>query len=292
MDKIIACVDRELDLPTVCDHAVWAAHRLGGPLEFLHVLDRHPERTPRVDMTGSIGLGTQESLLDELSDLDARRSKLAQEHGRLVLESARARADETAALLPADAQPVRATGRQRHGALVDTLTDLEPEAQLFVMAQHHHAGDLAKRHLDHNLERVVRSVHRPLLVAAATFNAPRGYLVAFDGSPTGKAIVQAVATSHLLRGLAAHIVTVGTDSTATRQQLAWAAEIFRTSHGTPVTAVVSGEPETALAGYALNHGLDLLVMGAYGHSRIRHLIVGSTTTTILRTSPLAVLVMR
>nr|MDQ3335507.1 universal stress protein [Myxococcota bacterium] len=229
MEKIIACVDRQVDLPTVCDHAVWAARRLGGPLEFLHVLDRHPERAPRVDMTGSIGLGTQESLLDELSDLDMQRSKLAQEHGRLLLESAKARAGEDAARVPADAQPVRATGRQRHGSLVDTLTDLEPEAQLFVMAQHHRAGDLSKRHLDHNLERVVRSVHRPLLVAAPTFQAPRGYLVAFDGSPTGRAIVQAVAKSHLLRGLAAHIVTIGGDSTATRQQLAWAAEIFHTS---------------------------------------------------------------
>jgi nucleotide-binding universal stress UspA family protein len=34
------------------------------------------------------------------------------------------------------------------------------------------------------------------------------------------------------------------------------------------------------------------VMGAYGHSRIRQLIVGSTTTTLLRTSPVPVLVLR
>jgi nucleotide-binding universal stress UspA family protein len=36
----------------------------------------------------------------------------------------------------------------------------------------------------------------------------------------------------------------------------------------------------------------LLVMGAYGHSRIRHLIIGSTTTTLLRTSPVPVLILR
>ncbi|MBU2284983.1 MAG: universal stress protein, partial [Gammaproteobacteria bacterium] len=39
-------------------------------------------------------------------------------------------------------------------------------------------------------------------------------------------------------------------------------------------------------------GADLLVMGAYGHSRIRQLIVGSTTTALLRTSPVPVLVLR
>ena len=35
-----------------------------------------------------------------------------------------------------------------------------------------------------------------------------------------------------------------------------------------------------------------MVMGAYGHSRIRHLVVGSTTTTLLRLSPCPVLVLR
>ena len=36
----------------------------------------------------------------------------------------------------------------------------------------------------------------------------------------------------------------------------------------------------------------MLVMGAYGHSRIRHLLVGSTTTTMLRNAQLPVLILR
>jgi nucleotide-binding universal stress UspA family protein len=38
--------------------------------------------------------------------------------------------------------------------------------------------------------------------------------------------------------------------------------------------------------------MHLLAMGAYGHSRIRQLIVGSTTTTLLRTSAVPVLILR
>jgi len=34
------------------------------------------------------------------------------------------------------------------------------------------------------------------------------------------------------------------------------------------------------------------VMGAYGHSRIRHLLVGSTTTAMLRNAHLPVLILR
>jgi nucleotide-binding universal stress UspA family protein len=39
-------------------------------------------------------------------------------------------------------------------------------------------------------------------------------------------------------------------------------------------------------------GFDLLVMGAYGHSRIRTLMIGSTTTALLRATSISMLVMR
>lgn len=48
----------------------------------------------------------------------------------------------------------------------------------------------------------------------------------------------------------------------------------------------------ALPHYLTAHSVDLLVMEYYGHSRIRQLIIGSTTTTLLRTSPVPVLVLR
>ncbi|WP_432205725.1 universal stress protein [Enterococcus faecalis] len=53
-----------------------------------------------------------------------------------------------------------------------------------------------------------------------------------------------------------------------------------------------GEVESVLHAYQAEHGIDLLVMGAYGHSRIRQFLVGSTTTTMLRTSTLPVLLLR
>ena len=61
--------------------------------------------------------------------------------------------------------------------------------------------------------------------------------------------------------------------------------------------VVSAEyldcaPEAVIVDYILSNNIDLLATGAYGHSRIRELIVGSLTTTLLRTSPVPVLIMR
>ena len=39
-------------------------------------------------------------------------------------------------------------------------------------------------------------------------------------------------------------------------------------------------------------GIDLLVMGAYGHSRVRSLIIGSTTTEMIRACKIPVLLFR
>ena len=41
-----------------------------------------------------------------------------------------------------------------------------------------------------------------------------------------------------------------------------------------------------------SQGPAILVMGAFGHSRLRQLVLGSTTTTLLRLSDVPVLILR
>ncbi|WP_308189058.1 universal stress protein [Nostoc favosum] len=53
-----------------------------------------------------------------------------------------------------------------------------------------------------------------------------------------------------------------------------------------------GEPEKVIANYVEKQDINLLIMGAYGHSRIRHLVIGSTTAQMLRSSHIPVLLFR
>ena len=282
MNDVIACIDGAADTASVCDHAIWAAGRLAAPLTFLHALDRHPERAAGTDFSGSIGLGTQEALLKELGDLDEQRSVLARRHGQALLDAAVARARA--------AGTTEVSILQRHGGLVDAVLDVEPETRLFVLGQHHHAEPAGRLHLDHNLERVIRSVQRPVLVTSAAFTQPQRFVIAFDGSATGRKTVEVVAKSPLLRGLACDIVMAG--SHARRPELRWA-ETAMAEAGFAVTASASPEPvEVLLPRLLKSADASLLVMGAYGHSRIRQLVVGSTTTTLLRTSSAPVLILR
>lgn len=278
MDKIVACVDGANYTGAVCDYAAWAALRLTTPLEFVHVLEK--TYSERLDASGSIGLGAQEALLSELVALDQQRNTLAREHGRQILEGAQKRASA--------AGVEHVAVHQRHGELIETLTELEPETRLYVLGQHDHESKPKRFLLDHNLESAARALHRPILVANATFSPPTRVMIAFDASTTGRKMIDMVADSPLLRELDCVVASVGEDAASLR----WAEDRLGQA-GFKVSATqLSGEPADALLEFAGQNQVDMLVMGAYGHSRIRQLVVGSTTTAILRRAMIPVFVLR
>lgn len=53
-----------------------------------------------------------------------------------------------------------------------------------------------------------------------------------------------------------------------------------------------GAERAAASTTVKQQAINLLVMGAYGHSRIREFILGSTTTTMVRTCLVPVLMFR
>lgn len=282
--RVLAAIDASGYTDSVSRWAAWAAARLDAPLEYLHVLDRHPEAAAIADFSGNLALDARKKLLQDLVAVDESRSKVGQERGRLLLQQAKA--------IAADAHGVAAETRLRHGSLVDTLTELETDVRLFVLGKRGEHADFAKGHLGGQLERVVRAMHRPLLVASREFTEVKRVLIAFDGSPTTRKGVEMVAASPLFRGLEIRLVTVGTAHDASLAQLRWALDALAAAGLDAHGEFLDGEPEVAIAEHVRDARIDLLVMGAYGHSRIRQLIVGSTTTTMLRTCRVPVLLLR
>lgn len=279
--RVLAAVDASAYTGSVCQHAAWAAARLAAPLELVHVIDP-VEQTAPVDLSGNLALGEQETLLLQLTALDETRSKLAQERGRLLLQQAR----QMAATAGADDVDLRL----RHGGLVDTLLELEEGVRLFVLGKRGEHADFAKGHLGGELERVVRAVHRPLLVASREFRPVRRVLIAFDGSATTRKAIDMVAASPLFRGLEVQVLAVGDGEG--RRELDRATQTLLDAGFAATAQTADGDPEDAIAAHVRDQRIDLLVMGAYGHSRIRRLIVGSTTSAVLRNCQVPVLLLR
>jgi nucleotide-binding universal stress UspA family protein len=285
MNKVYACIDGLANTNAVIDWSVWAALRLGLPLEFLHVLERAPETAGFRDYSGAIGVDAQESLLQELSDADERRGRQAREAGRHLLAAARERAAASGA--------ARLDARLRHGEFVDTVLEMEADARLFVLGEHHHASGPAKVHLDRHVERVIRSVQRPVLVATTeAFELPRRCVIAFDASASAHRAVQKVAGNPMLSGLPVLLAMVGVGTPLARRQLEEARLALQAAGVSAETELTAGEPQVVLPGLVKAQGPALLVMGAFGHSRLRQLVLGSTTTTLLRRSEVPVLFLR
>ncbi len=284
MSKVLACINGRPNSNSVCEYAIWAAQRLQAPLEFLHVIEQQPERALIHDLSGSVGLGAQEILLAELTQLDEQNTKIAEEQAEKILDAA--------IQYSRDRGIEGATARRRSGILADVLLELQDDTRLVVVGQRPQPGGGSRLSLDLNVERVVRTLHRPVFVATSTFTQPSHFAIAFDGSATGCKMIERVALSPLLQDLPCHIINAGSPTSSGAQQLEWARTVLTDAGFTVGVTQQPGDAETVLHNAISAQHVDLLVMGAYGHSRIRELIVGSTTTTMLRTSPVPVLILR
>ena len=283
MPHVFACIDGSPSAPAVCDYAAWASLRLDTPLSILHVLD-HQQYPVAGDLTGNIGLGSREHLLQELAALDEKRGKLALEQGRLMLEAAMERA-----MADGVAKPQL---RQRHGDLLECLAELEADIRLLVIGRKGEASESQGRQIGSHLESVIRTLHRPILISPQGFKPPASAILAFDGSETTRKGVRLLAASPLFKDMAIHLVMVGADTNDAWAQLEWATSILKAAGLESHAVIRPGEVEPALHAYQEDHQIDLMVMGAYGHSRIRQFLVGSTTTQMLRTTTSPLLLLR
>lgn len=281
--KIIALIDGSAYGESVCDHAAWVAQAMGTDIELLHVLGRRDTGIAPANLSGALGLGAKTHLLGELAAHDRERAHLAKERGRAILDAAGALLNE---------RGVSATTRLRNGDLLEAIERVEGEAELIVVGKRGEAADFAGGHLGSNLERVVRSAHKPVLVASRSFRPVERALIAFDGGASATKAVRLIAEGKLLKGVPLHIVTAGTEEAKRREALKAAAGTLRAAEHDVTSAIIPGEAEAVIADYVAAHAISLLVMGAYGHSRIRNLIIGSTTTAMIRECAIPVMLLR
>jgi nucleotide-binding universal stress UspA family protein len=284
MPKLIALVDGSVYSRSVCDHAAWIAKRTGSPIEILHVLGRRETGSAPTDLSGSIALGARSTLLAELSALDEQRAKLAQKRGRAILDDAKGAIEASGVTDVAI--------KLRLGDIVETIAEIEADADMLVIGKRGEGADFAKLHLGSNLERIARSSRRPVFVASRAFKPIENFLIAFDGGASSMKAVDHVARSRLFEGLSCRLLMVGQSTPESQKRLQDAGSALQAGGYSVGADIVPGQPDAVIARTVETEGIDLLVMGAYGHSRIRSLVIGSTTTEMIRSCKVPVMLFR
>ena len=284
MPNILACTDGSIYATSVYNHTAWAAAKMSASVHVLHMLNPHHEDPVKADTSGSIGFGAKSALLAEIVELEAARAKVARKHGEVILE------DAATQLRAAGVQQIVAD--QKHGRLSDSIDNYQRDADLVVIGKRGNHADFAAGHIGHNLERVVRSCQHPVLVASREFSKMESFILAFDAGSSSKKAVQHAANNPLLQGMKCHLLSIGKGSDKLKAALDEAKQTLSDA-GFDVSAEIrDGEPDKVIGEAVAEDHIDLLVMGAYGHSHIRHLIVGSTTTAMIRTVQIPVLLFR
>ena len=284
MNRIIALIDGSGYAQSVCDHAGWVASFGEASLSLLHVLGRRDAVADNTDLSGSIGLGARSALLEELAELDGQKARLVNKRGRAILDDARERAEKMGA--------GNITPMLRNGQLVAAMEQLEDEVDLIVIGKRGEQSHLNMEHLGSNLERVVRSSKKPVLVASREFKPIERILIAFDGGSSAIKAVEYIVRSELFRGLEFLLIQVGTESNAKCKPLWGAVAALREAGFNADSKVISGQPDRVIAESIEKEHFDMLVMGAYGHSRIRNLIIGSTTTQMIGACKVPIMLFR
>jgi len=282
--RVLACVDQSHYANFVADAASWAARRIEAPLELLHIIDRQEVSPSGEDHSGTIGFDAQEKLLDKLSAEDEARTRDARERGRQFLTDLRERA------VAAGATEVDI--RQRHGDLEETLLEQEAAMRLIVLGRRGVSAETTHRDLGRNVERVVRALHKPILTVTEGFREPERVMFAFDGGAITRRGVDLVAGSRLFRGLPILLFMSGKAGSDSERKLEAAREKLAAA-GLDVEAELQpGDAETVIAAKVREREIDMLIMGAFGHSVLRSLLFGSKTADLLRSSTIPTLLLR
>lgn len=283
MERVLAAIDASAYTESVCRLAAWAAARLELPIELLHVVQRSDPVTARRDLSGSIGLGVKSELMEELVRLSEADARAEIEKGRALLATAEALLREASA---ANVVPLH-----RHGGIVETILEREQEARVVVIGKRGASHEFASDHIGSKIERVVRASSKPVLVAARAFHEPRRVVLAYDGSPAAGRALERLANSPLFAALPVTMVMAEARGEGDRGQLEHAAASIADGRSVE-TLVERGKAEQAIGEIVAGIEGALLMMGAYGHSPIRTMIVGSTTTAMIRTVKAPVLLVR
>ncbi len=279
MKKILVCTDGSEYSRVCCEYGAWLAQKVGAEIEVLYVTDLRQFEVPLIaDLSGSLGIQPYQAVLGQLQELEKKKAKI-------ILDDAVNIFKETSAL--------ECKTTHRTGLLVDCMDDCEPEPDIILLGKRGENADFASEHLGSTMERVVRASTKPCLVTSRAFQPIDKVLLAYDGGDSCLRAVRFLASSPLIKGLELHIVIVaGPNEDDSVVRLAEAEAIAKEAGFAPVCQMLHGTTEEQISDYVSANGINLLVMGAYGHTRIRHLIIGSTTTDMIRTCRIPVLLFR
>ncbi len=253
---------------TAARYGIWLAQKLEAKLLGLHVIDIVSiEGSFFHDISGSLGF-------EPYLDFSSRMREVLQERGKGILDEFRDRAA---------AAGVRYDSILATGVVPNEIAEATKTADLLIIGHRGVNEKFSTGLLGSTAENITRRAAKPVFVCTQEFRECTRPLLAYDGSQRAAAAMQSAAEFCATLALPLSVLTVNRDETAGRKILS-EAESYLSSYDLPTSFELqqTGNAPERIANFLREHHYDLLFIGAYGHSRIIELVLGSTTEYVLR----------
>ena len=262
------------------EYGIYLSKKLKRPVVGIHIIDIRLLEGPFLsDIAGGLGFAVYGDLTAKIKEiLDAKADAILDEFAIKCREEG------------GDCSIASA-----YGVVVDELVNMaDPEDILIVGKKGEHAG-FAPLLLGSTAEAVARKAHCPVMVTPPEFREIKNILLAFDGRE--KSVHAAIYVNYLAKTLQTNVkvISVFKDKVEDQPLAESFKERLESILEVPFEFIDKyGLPEDVLDEYITTNkdNLDLIVMGAFGESIVKELILGSTTNYIMSRSPVPVLLVK
>lgn len=179
------------------------------------------------------------------------------------------------------------------GSPVEIICDRARLSDLVIMGSRGEFASWRDKMLGATLEATTRLCIKPIMVTEKVYKQITGILVSYDGSNSSNKALPWAGYLAKQMGVPITILTVNSDEEAAKATLKEATDYLASYKLRKMgTRIKEGDSETKIVETCKEVKADLIIMGSFGHSRIREAILGSTTVQVMRKSPVPVLMIK
>ncbi|WP_087543918.1 universal stress protein [Acinetobacter sp. WCHA29] len=278
MNRVIACIDSSPCIEAVAEAAAWVAKQTQRELVLLQILDYYPASYHLGEISGVIGFESNAMLLKELAELEQKQSELALDYSNNLLKHISELIEKQYGLT--------STKIQEKGDFLEQSFNILKENDVVIIGRVGERAAEKNKPIGSNVENFIRGANCTVITVGEHFEPPKRFIFAYEYSPTCQKMLQRIAQSDLLKKLQCHLLYVGD-----HPEMLAEPEKYLKDVGLDVIPIYRyGDVAQNILEYQREHDIQLIVLGAFSHSKIHQFFLGSITTTIFRNANVPLLV--
>ncbi len=259
------------------DYGTYLALKFKAEITGLNIVDIRTLEGPFFsDISGALGFSPYQNYVHKFQEI-------LENKGDIILEDFKKTCAE---------KSIQAKTKKLTGIISNIIAEEGKKVDIVIIAQRGEYAQWSSGLLGSTTESVVRKSLRPVLVTPQTFRPFETILHACDGSSESNKALKLACEITFSMKIKLRVVIVINNKEKGKEILNEAEEFIAPYHLDADIEWLQGEAGEKILKYAEKNKVDLIIMGAFGHSRIHELILGGTTAYVIRKSTLPILLNR